>query len=174
MRVLKGTFLCGHGRNLRRDQALNDERGEFRRRCRRKCGILQLCKGETIVQVHGAGPFKVNFVNPADVIPPDAPAGRREAVVLGNTLRRSESVKSLREGNRTRNARALETVARLCVRLNIAVREIARLPERGASGSVQRGPANPARPGREQRYRERLGCRRSPEVPRDGRSAHRE
>src|SRR5438874_8895193 len=43
-----------------------------------------------------------------------------------------------------------------------------RLPERGASGSVQRGPANPARPGREQRYRERLGCRRSPEVPRTG------
>src|SRR5438874_6530778 len=41
-----------------------------------------------------------------------------------------------------------------------------RLPERGTSGSVQRGPANPARPGREQRYRERLGCRSSPEVPR--------
>jgi hypothetical protein len=41
-----------------------------------------------------------------------------------------------------------------------------RLPERGASGSVRRGPANPARPGREQRYRERLGRRRSPEVPR--------
>jgi len=45
-----------------------------------------------------------------------------------------------------------------------------RLPERGASGSVQRGPANPARPGREQRYREHLGCRRSPEVPRTGKS----
>ena len=43
---------------------------------------------------------------------------------------------------------------------------LSRLPERGTSGSVQRGPANPARPGREQRYRERLGCRRSPEVPR--------
>src|SRR2546429_2812143 len=42
----------------------------------------------------------------------------------------------------------------------------ARTPERGTSGSVQRGPANPARPGREQRYRGRLGCRRSPEVPR--------
>src|SRR5438876_10725555 len=42
----------------------------------------------------------------------------------------------------------------------------ARLPERGTSGSVQRGPANPARPGREQRYRECLGCRGSPEVPR--------
>ena len=28
-------------------------------------------RGETIVQVHGMGPFKVNWVNPADVIPPD-------------------------------------------------------------------------------------------------------
>src|SRR5262249_47390592 len=52
-----------------------------------------------------------------------------------------------------------------CVRLKRGSRD-ERLPERGASGSVQRGPANPARPGREQRYRERLGCRRSPEVPR--------
>ena len=41
----------------------------------------------------------------------------------------------------------------------------ARLPESGASGSVRQGPANPARPGREQRYRERLGRRRPPEVP---------
>ena len=33
-----------------------------------------MSKGETIVQVHGAGPFKVNWVNPADVQPPDAAA----------------------------------------------------------------------------------------------------
>jgi len=51
---------------------------------------------------------------------------------------------------------------------NPAAARSARLPERGTSGSVQRGPANPARPGREQRYRECLGCRRSPEVPRTG------
>src|SRR5579885_3608149 len=57
-----------------------------------------------------------------------------------------------------------------CVKLlfcsRAEVSQDTRLPERGTSGSVQRGPANPARPGREQRYRERLGCRRSPEVPR--------
>jgi hypothetical protein len=41
----------------------------------------------------------------------------------------------------------------------------ARLPESGASGSVRQGPANPARPGREQRYRDRLVRRRPPEVP---------
>ena len=32
------------------------------------------CKGETIVQVHGAGPFKVNWVNPSEVQPPDTQA----------------------------------------------------------------------------------------------------
>ena len=42
----------------------------------------------------------------------------------------------------------------------------ARLPKRGTSGSVQRGPANPARPGREQRYRVSQVCRGDPEVPR--------
>ena len=31
-----------------------------------------MSKGETIVQVHGAGRFKVNWVNPADVQPRDA------------------------------------------------------------------------------------------------------
>jgi hypothetical protein len=30
------------------------------------------CKTACVVQVHGAGPFKVNWINPADVIPPDA------------------------------------------------------------------------------------------------------
>src|ERR1700691_6712144 len=38
-------------------------------------------------------------------------------------------------------------------------------PMRGTSGSVQPGPANPARPGREQRYRDHLVCRGVPEVP---------
>jgi len=37
-----------------------------------------MSKGETIVQVHGAGPFKVNWVNPSEVQPPDAaPAGAK-------------------------------------------------------------------------------------------------
>src|SRR5882672_5229059 len=41
----------------------------------------------------------------------------------------------------------------------------ARLPMRGTSGSVRRSPANPARPGREQRYRDRFVRRGVPEVP---------
>ncbi len=51
---------------------------------------------------------------------------------------------------------------------NFCSSRVERLPERGTSGSVQRGPANPARPGREQRYRDHLVCPRSPEVPRTG------
>src|SRR5215471_20151004 len=73
-----------------------------------------------------------------------------------------------RRRNRLRTNRALLLLAAhpdSYARLNCGSRD-KRLPERGASGSVQRGPANPARPGREQRYREHLGCRRSPEVPR--------
>jgi hypothetical protein len=31
-----------------------------------------MVKGENIVQIHGLGPFKVNWVNPAEVPPPDA------------------------------------------------------------------------------------------------------
>ena len=71
---------------------------------------------------------------------------------------------------RGRNA-AVARPKLLCVRLKPAAARGARLPERGTSGSVQRGPANPARPGREQRYRDCLGCRRSPEVPRIVRSS---
>ena len=41
----------------------------------------------------------------------------------------------------------------------------ARLPMRGTSGSVRRSPANPARPGREQRYRDHFVRRGVPEVP---------
>jgi hypothetical protein len=62
--------------------------------------------------------------------------------------------------------RARRVMPRACAKLlhrSGALR--ARLPESGASGSVRQGPANPARPGREQRYRERLGRRRPPEVP---------
>ncbi len=33
-----------------------------------------MAKGDLILQVHGIGPFKVNWVNPSEVQPPDAPA----------------------------------------------------------------------------------------------------
>jgi len=28
-----------------------------------------LCKGATMIQVHGMGPFKINWLNPAEVFP---------------------------------------------------------------------------------------------------------
>src|SRR6266850_4947027 len=71
----------------------------------------------------------------------------------------------LRTWNRSGGGRTFSRRSRRYARLFFAVAQDARLPERGTSGSVQRGPANPARPGREQRYRDRLGCRRSPGVP---------
>ena len=30
-------------------------------------------KGDTVIQAHGVGPFKVNWVNPAEVVPPSGP-----------------------------------------------------------------------------------------------------
>ncbi len=69
-------------------------------------------------------------------------------------------------GTTTTIWRARRVTPRACAKLlhrSGALR--VRLPESGASGSVRQGPANPARPGREQRYRERLGRRRPPEVP---------
>lgn len=73
--VLKGTFLVGMGETFDETKfsTMNVENFTV---VPKEMRHFALCKGETIVQVHGAGPFKVNFVNPADVIPPDAPAAK--------------------------------------------------------------------------------------------------
>ena len=71
--VLKGTFLVGMGEAFddSKLQAMNV--GNFLM-MRKEVRHFGMCKGDTIVQVHGAGPFKVNWVNPSDVEPPEAPA----------------------------------------------------------------------------------------------------
>ena len=69
--VLKGTFLVGMGESFDETKLQTMNVGNF---------VLMLkearhfasCKGEVIVQVHGAGPFKNNWVNPSEVQPPDA------------------------------------------------------------------------------------------------------
>jgi len=33
-----------------------------------------LCKGDTVIQVHGIGPFKIVWLNPAEVVPTSSPA----------------------------------------------------------------------------------------------------
>ena len=74
--VLKGTFLVGMGESFdeAKLQAMNV--GNFLT-MPKEMRHFGLCKGETIVQVHGAGPFKVNWVNPSEVQPPDAPAAAK-------------------------------------------------------------------------------------------------
>jgi anti-sigma factor ChrR (cupin superfamily) len=71
--VLKGTFLVGMGETFDESKLQPMNVGSFVSMPKemRHYGMI---KGETIVQVHGMGPFKVNWVNPSEVQPPDAPA----------------------------------------------------------------------------------------------------
>ncbi|HWO38325.1 MAG TPA: cupin domain-containing protein [Candidatus Acidoferrum sp.] len=71
--VLKGTFLVGMGETFDESKLEPMNVGNFVA-MPKEMRHFALAKGETIVQVHGAGPFKVNWVNPSEVQPPDAPA----------------------------------------------------------------------------------------------------
>ncbi len=71
--VLKGTFLVGMGESFDETKLETMNVGNFAT-MPKEMRHFASCKTETIVQVHGAGPFKVNWVNPSEVIPPDAPA----------------------------------------------------------------------------------------------------
>jgi hypothetical protein len=75
--VLKGTFLAGMGEKFDESKMLTMNAGNFIL-MPKEMRHFAMCKGETIVQVHGVGPFKVNWVNPADVVPPDTPAAAAE------------------------------------------------------------------------------------------------
>jgi quercetin dioxygenase-like cupin family protein len=69
--VLKGTFLVGLGDSFDETKLQTMNVGNFAT-MPKEVRHFALSKGETIVQVHGAGPFKVNWVNPSEVQPPDA------------------------------------------------------------------------------------------------------
>jgi len=71
--VLKGTFLAGMGETFDETKMITMNVGNFVT-MPKEMRHFAMSKGETIVQVHGAGPFKVNWVNPSEVQPPDAPA----------------------------------------------------------------------------------------------------
>lgn len=71
--VLKGTFLVGMGETFDETKMMTMNVGNFVT-MPKEMRHFAMSKGETIVQVHGAGPFKVNWVNPAEVQPPDVPA----------------------------------------------------------------------------------------------------
>jgi hypothetical protein len=71
--VLKGTLLIGMGETFDEAKLQTMNVGNFVL-MPKEIRHFAMSKGESIVQLHGAGPFKVNWVNPAEVIPPDAPA----------------------------------------------------------------------------------------------------
>jgi hypothetical protein len=69
--VLKGTFLVGMGETFDESKLQSMNAGNFVA-MPKEIRHFALSKGETIVQVHGAGPFTVNWVNPSEVQAPDA------------------------------------------------------------------------------------------------------
>jgi len=71
--VLKGTFLVATGEAFDETKLQTMNVGNFIL-MPKEMRHFAMNKGETIVQIHGAGPFKVNWVNPSEVPPPDAPA----------------------------------------------------------------------------------------------------
>ena len=70
--VLKGTFLVAPGEAFDEAKLQTMNVGNFAM-MPKEMRHFALCKGETIVQIHGTGPFVVNWVNPSDFQPPDAP-----------------------------------------------------------------------------------------------------
>src|SRR5882762_2558743 len=74
--VLKGTFLVATGEAFDEGKLQTMNVGNYVL-MPKEMRHFAICKGETIVQIHGAGPFKVNWVNPSEVQPPDAPAAAK-------------------------------------------------------------------------------------------------
>ena len=70
--VLKGIFQVGMGEKFDPAglQTMNvGDVGSILKEVRH----FAFSKTATIVQVHGMGPFRVNWVNPSDVVPPETP-----------------------------------------------------------------------------------------------------
>ena len=67
--VLEGAFLVGVGEKYDEAQLKTMNVGSF---ISMPKGMRHFAKakGETVIQAHGIGPFKVNWVNPAEVVPP--------------------------------------------------------------------------------------------------------
>ena len=63
--VIKGTFNIGRGEKFDANATQEMPTGSYMRMPK---GMRHFAwaKGETIVQVHGEGPFEINYVNPAD------------------------------------------------------------------------------------------------------------
>jgi len=70
--VLKGIFQVGMGEKF--DPAgLQTMNVGYVGSILKEVRHFAFSKTATIVQVHGMGPFRVNWVNPSDVVPPETP-----------------------------------------------------------------------------------------------------
>ncbi len=63
--VIKGTFVMGKGEQFNPDAAEALPAGSFVR-MPKETRHFAFAKGETIIQVHGMGPFQITYVNEAD------------------------------------------------------------------------------------------------------------
>ena len=63
--VLQGTLLMGTGEKFDPAKAEEMPTGSFMR-MPKTMRHYAIAKGETIIQLHGIGPFEINYVNPAD------------------------------------------------------------------------------------------------------------
>jgi anti-sigma factor ChrR (cupin superfamily) len=68
--VLKGTFQVGMGDKFDATGLQTMNLGDFAS-VPKETRHFAFSKTASVVQVNGMGPFKVNWVNPADVVPPD-------------------------------------------------------------------------------------------------------
>ena len=66
--VLKGNFMVGTGEVFDSSKVTPMEAGNFIF-MPKTMRHFALCKGDTVLQVHGIGPFKIVWLNPAEVIP---------------------------------------------------------------------------------------------------------
>jgi quercetin dioxygenase-like cupin family protein len=71
--VLRGVFLVGMGESFDESKLRAMNVGNFML-MPKEMRHFGMSKGDMILQIHGIGPFKVNWVNPSEVQPPDASA----------------------------------------------------------------------------------------------------
>jgi quercetin dioxygenase-like cupin family protein len=63
--VLSGTLMAGKGDKLGADSAVALPTGSFVRMPKGMHHFVW-AKGETVIQIHGTGPFQITYVNPSD------------------------------------------------------------------------------------------------------------
>jgi anti-sigma factor ChrR (cupin superfamily) len=74
--VLEGNFMVGTGEVFDSSKVKPMDAGSFIF-MPKTMRHFALCKGETVIQVHGIGPFKIIWINPAEVFQTVAPAPQK-------------------------------------------------------------------------------------------------